>query len=79
MEQALEKLFESVSKVRILRMFMQNSSQSFTTQDISKRTQLKPRIVKRELSKLMNIGLIKIKTIKIRKDIHGKKSIAQQI
>src|SRR3989344_4061869 len=66
MDQLLEKLFESVSKVRILRLFMQNPDYNFTFSELTKRTNLNSQTVKRELKKLLNIDLIKIKVVRIK-------------
>lgn len=72
METILEKLFESVPKVRILRMFLRNLHNSFTFPEIVKRTQVEANSAKVELGKLMKIALIKkgVTTVKIKK---GKK------
>lgn len=58
MEGVLEKLFESVSKVRILRLFLQNSDRFFSFPEITQRSRVKPDIAKQELAKLINIGLL---------------------
>src|SRR3989338_9481652 len=66
MDQLLEKLFESVSKVRILRLFMQNPEYNFIFSELVKRTNLNSGTVKKELKKLLNIDLIKIKIVRIK-------------
>lgn len=58
MEQFLEKLFESVAKVRLLRLFMQNPEQSFTAREIATRTRSKMIPMKRELLKLVKLHLL---------------------
>lgn len=77
-EQLLEKLFESIPKVRILRLFMQNSEHLFTFKEITDRSRIKPRMAKKELQKLLKIGLIKNRSGKIRlEDKKGKKHIVR--
>ena len=66
MDQLLEKLFESVSKVRILRLFMQNPEYNFIFSELVKRTNLNSGTVKKELKKLLNIDLIKTKIVRIK-------------
>lgn len=61
MEQLLEKLFESVPKVRLLRLFMQNQDTNFPIIEIVRRTKLPSRSIRSELNKLLKIGLIKSK------------------
>lgn len=63
MEQALEKLFESPSKIKLLKLFLMNPEQEFTLAEITKHTQLKPSTAKKELAKLLKILLIKSKTV----------------
>lgn len=64
MEQILEKLFESVPKVRLLRLFARNSDQLLTFEDIVRRSQIKRPQARRELKKLLVLGLVKQKTVK---------------
>lgn len=66
MEHFLEKLFESVPRVRILRLFMQNIDQSFTFDEIARKCQLRPRVVRIELAKLVSLCIIRCKTGKIK-------------
>ena len=65
MDQLLEKLFESVAKVRIIRLFVQNPQNDFTLTDISDRTKIKRNHAQSELVKLINVGLIKKKIIAV--------------
>lgn len=58
MEQLLEKLFESVPKVRLLRLFLQNPHDRFTLDQIVNRTQVQPGRAKAELNKLFNLRVI---------------------
>lgn len=64
MEHILEKLFESPAKVRVMRLFVRNPEDIFTVPDISKKSQVRSRLVRRELGKLLNIGLVQKKTSK---------------
>ena len=64
MEHILEKLFESPAKVRVMRIFVRNPEETFTLPVISQKSQVRKRVVRRELGKLLNIGLVKKKTVK---------------
>lgn len=66
MEQILERLFESVPKVKILRLFVRNQELLFTFEDIKKRSQVRPQAARSELKKLIKLDLIsqKISPIK---------------
>lgn len=68
-EQFLEKLFESVPKVRILRLFMQNPEHFFTFHEITQHSRIKPSLAKTQLKKFIKIGLIKQKTGDIQKEL----------
>ena len=68
MEQLMEKLFESTSKVRVMRLFIQNPETSFTFPKILQRTQIKKSSAKKELIKLTKIGLIETKIATIKKE-----------
>jgi DNA-binding MarR family transcriptional regulator len=61
MEQILEKLFESVPKIKILRLFLRNPDLEFKFSDIVRSTQLKPAQAKNELKKLEKISFIRKK------------------
>ncbi len=68
MEQVLEKLFESVPKIRVLRLFMQNSEHEFTLPEILKKSQMRTPVARRELKKLLRLGLIKKKRATLREE-----------
>lgn len=68
-EQFLEKLFESVPKVRILRLFMQNPELFFTFREITQRSRIKPSLAKTQLKKFIKIGLIKQKTGNVQREL----------
>ena len=68
MEQLLEKLFESVPKVRLLRLFIQNPEAHFTFYDIVERTNTNPSATKKELAKLTKLTLVKEKNAVVREE-----------
>lgn len=72
MEQILEKLFESVPKVRILRIFIQNAEQFFTFHEIAKRSMVRIGRARKEVSKLLKIGVLKRKKATIKYEIRRK-------
>ena len=65
MDQILEKLFESIPKVRILRLFMHNLDEQFPVSDIAKRAQVRIAAARRELGKLIGAEIIKQKIIRV--------------
>ena len=65
MDQVLDKLFESTAKVRLLKLFLMNPDGQFTMPEIVKQTQLKRQAVKKEMAKLMRLGLVKTKIVTI--------------
>ena len=58
MDHILEKLFESVSKVRILRLFMCNPGSRFTLGEICSRSQVRKPSARTELNKLLKLGMV---------------------
>lgn len=66
MEQILEKLFESPVKVRVMRLLVRNPEELLTVEAIVKRGQVSPASARRELKKLLGIGLIKNKPVFVR-------------
>ncbi|MDZ4299920.1 MAG: hypothetical protein U1A26_03290, partial [Candidatus Sungbacteria bacterium] len=70
MEQLLEKLFESVPKVRLLRLFLQNPQDRFTVEQIVNRTQVQPSRARTELIKLVNLHVV-IKRLVPLKDLEN--------
>jgi len=67
MEQILEKLFDSVPKARILRIFMQNPDQSFTFDMIVGKSNVKSAQTRKEINKLLKVGIIFEKKASIKK------------
>ncbi|MBI2637831.1 MAG: hypothetical protein HYW88_02935 [Candidatus Sungbacteria bacterium] len=65
MDQALDKLFESTAKTRLLKLFFMNPEGQFTMEDIIKQTQLKRPAVRKELAKFMRLKLVKTKIVNI--------------
>lgn len=83
MEHILEKLFESTPKARILRMFVRNVDEHHVFPDIIRRTGLKPKVARHEMSKLQKIGLlrtdIKNRTHEITPRLKNRKSKKKRI
>ena len=73
MEQILEKLFNSVPKARVLRIFMQNPDQSFTFDMIVLKSNVKNIQARKEIHRLLKLGVILEKKTTIKKEIPGRK------
>lgn len=58
----MDKLFESVPKVRLLRLFVRNPEQTFEFPEIVKKTRIKNETARKELKKLLFLELIKEKS-----------------
>ena len=63
-QEILENLFDSLTKVRLLKLFLRNSDKFFHQKEISRRVQAEARLVNRQIDKLFKIGFLRIKTIK---------------
>ncbi len=61
MNNALEKLFGSSARVKIIRLFLSNSENLFSLEDVSRRAKVLTPVARRELSLFKGIGLIKQK------------------
>lgn len=72
MEQILEKLFESVPKVRLLRLFMRNAESQFSFVEILTRSQLRSTQARKELKKLLKWGVAKTKIVPLKYEIGRK-------
>lgn len=72
MEQILEKLFDSVPKARILRLFMQNPEQFFTFDSIITKCNVGAIQARKEINKFLKLGVIFEKGANIKKEIKGK-------
>jgi len=58
-EKTLEQLFGSAVKARILKVFFYNSHLSFSLEDLAKKSQLSLKEAKREIDKLLKLGILK--------------------
>ena len=58
LDRTLEQLFESGAKIRALRLFLMNPEGAFTVGEAKKYTRLSGGQFRRELNKLMRIGLV---------------------
>lgn len=65
MEQLLERLFESVAKVRILRIFIGSPDARFQLGELSSKSQVKKSTIRTELKKFLAIGLIQDSKIRV--------------
>lgn len=61
MNNALEKIFGSSARVKILRLFLANSENLFSMEDVSRRAKSPIDLTRREISLLKGIGMIKQK------------------
>lgn len=61
MKDALEKLFGSLARVRIIRLFLQNPSDLFSHKEISRRCKINLNVARREIFLLEKADLIKKK------------------
>lgn len=57
----LEQLFESKTRVRILKFLFRNADTDFTSKDLITRVQEPRSMVNREIQKFLEIGLLKVK------------------
>jgi len=64
MDQTLDKLFESTSKTRLLKLFFMNPEGQFTIEDLVKQTQLKRPALRKELAKFMRLKIVKTRVEK---------------
>ena len=59
MNTALEKLFGSSARVKIIRLFLSNPENVFSLDDVSRRAKVLTPSAKREISLFKSVGLIK--------------------
>lgn len=71
MDIILQTLFESLAKIRLLRLFLQNPERDFTLQDIEQLTQIKRASFSRDLHKLIKAGLVKEKLSVVHEEKKG--------
>ena len=69
--EALSKLFGSEAKVKIMRLFLFNPEHVFLVKEISLRSKASTVSVRREMSVLEKIGLVKRRAIKNKSNGHG--------
>lgn len=71
--EALEKLFGSSARVKILKFFLFNTGEIFEKEIISKRTKVASKSIQKELNLLEKVGIIKKKSFfKTEEDRYGK-------
>ncbi|MDO8493439.1 MAG: hypothetical protein Q7S19_02760 [bacterium] len=63
--EVLSKLFGSPDRIKIMRLFILNSSTTFTTNEVLERSKISSRSGKKELNSLRESGLIKQKNMRI--------------
>ena len=61
MNTALEKLFGSSARIKMIRLFLSNPEALFSSEDVSRRAKVPMALVKREISLLKGVDLIKQK------------------
>lgn len=62
-EPTLDALFNSPVRVRILKLFLYGFDRSFDARHISEKLQINPRILKRELQRLADIGFVRSRNV----------------
>ena len=65
----LENLFGSPTKVKLLRLFLQNTETFFTFEEIVKKSRTPRRTARAEIGKLIKIGVIENKIASLRREI----------
>jgi hypothetical protein len=76
----LAKLFGSETRVKMMRLFLFNSDVAYSGADIVERTRSNKKDVKREITALTNVGIIKKRALV--RDVHvkkGKKTIVKKV
>jgi hypothetical protein len=71
--EALEKLFGSSARIKILKFFLFNTGEQFEKEIIAQRTKVSSRVLQKELNLFEKIGLIKKKSFYITKETRGGK------
>lgn len=72
--ETLGKLFGSIARVKIMKLFLANDETSFDNNDISKKTRVALSILRKELNLLSSIGFIKKKVFYKEIQIKNKKT-----
>ena len=73
----LEKIFGSVAKVKLMRLFLFNPRTTFLVSEITERIQHSGTATRRELTNLEKMGLIKRKKLSVQKK-RGKKVVSRR-
>ena len=76
----LAKLFGSETRVKMIRLFLFNAETAFSASEIIERTKSNKKDVKKEITSLINIGIIKKRAVV--RDVHikrGKKLVAKKV
>ena len=71
--QILENLFDSLIKVRLLKIFLRNPDQSFQVKEIAKKIKTESRLVKKQVQGLFEISFLKQRVVKKSANRSGKK------
>lgn len=58
----LSTLFGSTARVKLMRLFLFNKKEVFEPREVRRRSQITPEVMRRELMRLYNAGLVKQKT-----------------
>lgn len=72
--EVLSKLFGSPDRIKIMRLFILNSTATFTTNEVLERSKSSSRSGKRELNTLREAGLVKQKTMRV-EGARGRKTV----
>lgn len=67
-KEILGQIFDSPVKVKLLKLFLRNPDNSFTMQEIAKRTRADTRACQREVKKMESIKLVNSKLVKNKKN-----------
>ena len=78
MDTILQTLFESLAKIRLLRLFLQNPEQNFTLREIEQIIQIKHGSFLRDLHKLIKSGFVKEKSSIVRDEKKEKAPIGKK-
>ncbi len=66
---SLERLFESPTKIQVMKLFFRNPEDSFLVRDVRKRLRINLSAIKKEMRKLEKIGFLKSRQISPRKQL----------
>lgn len=66
-EPTLDALFDNAHRVRLLKLFLYNPDQNFDAKTIAGKLRINPRILRKQLKKLVELGFIKRRALKSKK------------